>query len=272
MAIKLINHTAISFPLEYPQGVPEPSPPGFPSGLAGGQEKWLQFWYGEPQLHRFRLEIKKTGIDRSSRIKDVFIVANDARHKMKQVKPTDPNGPDITGGSGNWVWDSPDHLVTEYRYGFAVETEPISKPRTPKVTRCPKQGSFRVRVSLNGLVSWFAPYAQPTTSPVGQLDFGEFKRSAAIFVQNLSSSDAIWNLTLSGNNQRLFSVNTVSSLPEPLNRGDIVSFWIGFDYSSAPPDTVNTAYLNLIVSVPSTGRVLRKTRFVLFGDSHCSGG
>lgn len=140
MAIKLINHTAVTFPLEYPLGVPEPNPPGFPSGLAGAQGAWLDFWYGEPQLHRFHLEIRKTGIDRSSRVKRAFTVVNGRRHKMKQIEPTDPDGPDITGGSGNWIWDSPDHLAGEYAYGFVVETESISTPRTPRITQCPAQG------------------------------------------------------------------------------------------------------------------------------------
>jgi len=271
MAIKLTNHTAISFPLEYPQGVPEPTPPGFPSGLAGGQQAWLGFWYGEPQLHRFRLEIKKTGIDRSSVVTGVFAIVDGQRHKMKRIKPADPNGPDITGGSENWVWDSPGHLVTEYRYGFEVETERISAPTTRKVTRCPEQGFFLARVALNGLVSWFVPYAHPTTSRIGELDFWEFGRLAAIYVQNLSSTDAFLDLTLSGENRDLFSVSTVSSVPGPLNRGDIVRFFIGFDFSSIPPDTSRTAYLNLIVAVPEPRKVLLRTRFLLYGESYVYG-
>jgi hypothetical protein len=275
MAIKLVNHTAISFPLEYPQGVPEPSPPGFPSGLAGGQEAWLLFWYGEPQLHRFRLEIKRTGVDRSGRLERVSIVANGQRHKMKQLEPIDPNNLDITGGSENWVWDSPDHLLAEYRYAFTVETEPIVTPSPTRVPRCPEQGFFRANVSLDGLVSWFVRYGHPTNSPNGQLYMYQGNRyDVVFFVQNLSPIDAIWNLTLSGTNQGLFSVTPLSSRPgpQPLKRGDIVGFLISFDFQSAPSDTVLKAYLNLVVSARNISRALLKTRFVLCGDSNDIGG
>jgi hypothetical protein len=87
-----------------------------------------------------------------------------------------------------------------------------------------------------------------------------------IFVQNLTTTDAIWSLTFSGQNPDLFSLAPYSSSPGPLNQGDIVPITFAFLPGAAPIDAIYNANLDLIVSVGSNN-VLLETRFVLFGDN-----
>lgn len=253
MPVKLINHTPYSFPLEFPEGVPSPLPPG-----PVGTTPWMDYWYSDPVLHRFRLEVRKTGASIGVNRRPLIEIGGSAVPMRK--KRTDAS---LGGGSEYWFFDSPVRVGGSYTYRFIYPAVPRVNPRI--VTRVASTS-----VPLFGYVSWFLPNGHPSICENGSLVHWQWRRTCRVFFQNLAREAVVLKTSLSGRGRALFDV-TVDQAGASIAHGDGAALWTLYRFENAPPDSLQRAILDVEACAVRGGRTLLAVRFLLLGDSSWSG-
>lgn len=217
--ITLINHTPVSFPLTEPRW---PRPPG------GGAREWHEFWYGNRERHRFRLEVRLRGpltwIFRFLHRRNPVVCYIFLNGKVNEMTFAG-----TLAGSQYWYYDSPDHCTPRYQYKF-IARYPFFGRSTATLPSA--SNLLSVRVLQFGEVSWFIPGIDPSAQSDQNetLYFSNNNKHEHIYVQNLSENRVSADLSVIRGNAETFKIASNPNPVDTLNCGDIVSFVVSFDH------------------------------------------
>lgn len=253
--VRLTNHTPAAFPFVYSRDFGPPYPAGYePYGPAGAQQNWNQFWFGNPEAHRFRLEIRRSWW---TRILNASVMVNGVVHALRLGGSY--------AGSEYWFFDSTARCTATYTYRFVVRYREFFTTATRVLPTFPSVLS--VTVSRFGETSWFDDYQDATRAPVSTLYLSDANSTERLFVQNLGSDPVSISAAFVGAAPAFFTLATVPAALGVFNCGDMAQLTVRYVWS-APGATGggDAAPLLIIVRRVSDNQVLLQTQVSLIGN------
>jgi hypothetical protein len=251
--LRLTNHTPAAFPFVWSRDFGPPYPAGYePYGPTGAQENWSRFWFGNPELHRFRLEIRRSWW---TRILNASVIVNGVVHPLRLGGSY--------AGSEYWFFDSPARCTPRYTYRFVVRYRDFFTTRTQVFPIFPN--ILGVTVSRFGETSWFDVYLEATRATSAALYLSEWNAIERLFVQNLGPDPVSVSAAIVGAAPAFFALSTVPPALGVFNCGEMAQLAISFDWHAPGADVGVDAQLMITVRRVADNQVLLQTQVSLTG-------